>query len=156
MAIRAISTTPQIDGGILPALRRTRQALAARRRRLADEAARRTLTEFRDHYFELVELVCDAAYVGVEPWMEDAYVSRTRWFRDRYERIRAHAAPFVVDDAADIWEGRRRDSFEMLFVPSTLAALLEADGGELIRRLGRNQTALEQWLATLPRFEDRN
>lgn len=158
MAIRALSPSPVrrpllASAGL--AMRRTRLAIRDRRRRLAAGASRRAHADLRDRYLDLVELICDAAYAGVEPWMEEAYAERTRWLREHYGRIRPHAAAHVVPDDADRWDGRACDAFEMLFVPESLALLLERDGGTLIARLGRTQAALESWEASLSRQEVR-
>lgn len=140
MAIRAYPASP--EGAFAAALRRTRRLLDSRRRQAQAVAA---LPEFRDRYCDLVELICDAAYAGIEPWMRDAYPERAARFRNAYESARPFVDPLL--------EGDPGDGFEKLFAPETLDALIAADGGELIARLGRTQAALEAWQSALPREE---
>ena len=52
-----------------------------------------------------------------------------------------------------LWGHRAADSFEALYLPATIADLLEADGGNLIGRMIHTQTVLGAWDAHIARQE---
>lgn len=133
MAIRSALLTPS-EGRFSAALRRTRAALARRRAALDADAARRAYPEFFDRYCDLVELISDAANIGIEAWMEEAYPARARAFADAYHRVERQ-----VGSA----------EFEALFAAESLTALLAGDDGALWMRMDRTQTALERWQRSL-------
>ncbi|MFM7320310.1 MAG: hypothetical protein ACKO5K_02145 [Armatimonadota bacterium] len=109
----------------------------------------------REHHIDLVELICDAANSGVEPWMEAVYVARSRWFRDHWRYLRGHLTPWMAAHPDDVHAGEAVDPFEMLFLPESVSAMLSADDGGMIGRLGRCQSILEQWEAAVRRGEVR-
>lgn len=165
------------------ATRRTRLALEERRRVLrASDAAtesevigprdaalrdrlRADLAHERDgyellneRYDALVGVLCAAAHEGIEPGMEDEYRALRTWFCAHYPQAKRTLAPFVLSDPSDGVTGRlgRRaacDAFEALFFPHTIAAMLAADGGNLIGRLLRTQEALAAWQRGIRRRE---
>ena len=126
-----------------------------------DISRRRSLFEaFYDQYDELIGLLCLAAHQGIEPHQEDEYGKRRAWFASNYpHRVQGVIAPYLTSDASDsmpgIWGRGRRgcDAFEALYLPPTIAAMLEADGGNLIGRMMRTQEALMAWDAQLAREE---
>jgi hypothetical protein len=156
------------------ATRKTRRALEERRRVLRaaasaethdgrNAAARQDLL-VRDwqrfeainrHYDALVGVLCAAAHTGVEPDMETEYGDLRVWFCQNYPRAKPMLTPFLQTDPSDGVAGRfgRRscDAFEALFFPQTIAAMLQADGGNLIGRLMRTQEALAAWERGLAR-----
>ena len=109
----------------------------------------------RERHIDLVELICDAANAGVEPWMEAVYVARSRWFRDHWQAVRGSLAPWMESHPDDVFEGRPVDAFEMLFLSDSVAAVLSADDGSMIDRLARCQAILEAWEAAVRRGEVR-
>lgn len=161
------------------ATRRTRRALEQRRRDLrADAEARRAARDdylrlrwredlvreraafdaFYDQYDALVGLLCLAAHEGLEPRMEAEYTERRAWFCARYPKMKLLLAAHLQNDTSDtlpgLWGRRSCDAFEALFYPGTIAEMLESDGGNLIGRLMRTQSALESWDADLSRKEE--
>ncbi len=110
----------------------------------------------RERHLDLVELICDAANAGVEPWMEAVFVARTRWFRDHWGDVRRRLAPWLTAHPDDLLRGIRMDPFEMLFRPESVAAVLAADDGSMIGRLARCQSILEAWEAAVRRGEVRS
>jgi hypothetical protein len=98
---------------------------------------------FRNHYLDLVELVCDAAQGGVDPEMAASYVLHTGWFRQHWVDVRAWVLPWAGGD----------DPIAPLFTPVSLQELLESDGGRLIQVLQDGQSALEDWESALRREE---
>jgi len=110
----------------------------------------------RERQIDLVELICDAANSGVEPWMEAVYVARSRWFRDNWSAVRGHLSPWMPVSGDDRIDGEPVDPFEVLFRPESVAAVLSADDGSMIDRLARCQSALESWEAAVRRGEVRS
>ncbi|MBC8103989.1 MAG: hypothetical protein H7Z41_15555 [Cytophagales bacterium] len=120
--------------------------------------SRALFDSFFDQYDSLVGLLCLAAHQGIEPHLEEEYRERRRWFASNYpQRIQRLIEPYQVRDAADsvpgIWGPRSCDVFEALYLPSTIGAMLETDGGNLIGRMIRAQEALAAWEATIRREE---
>jgi len=164
------------------ATRRTRRALEQRRRTLLTETdcrkaaaegdvylllrwredterAQHIYEEFYDRYDSLIGLVCLAAHQGIEPHLEEEFRERRAWFVSNYpQRVQPLIARYLETDAADtvstIWGRRACDLFEALYQPQSIAALLEADGGNLIGRMMRAQRALGAWEEHLRRASD--
>ena len=157
--------------------RRTRRAFEERRRALRSGAAlappaaaeltrrrefaarlRTLYASFETHYDDLVGLLCVAAQEGVTPGMEAEYRERRRWFISHYGQVRPEVSRFLQADASDsapsLWGHRACDAFEALFLPGSIGAVLSADGGNLIGRLIRTQTALAAWEETLHRADE--
>lgn len=155
------------------ATRRTRRALEARRRALRAEAEARkcarehqemareraACAEFTERYEDLVGLLCAAAHEGVTPEREEKYRARRAWFYANYPPVKPALAPHLTPDESDaapaLWGRRACDAFEALFFYPSLEGMLAADGGSLIGRLMRTQSALAAWKeATLRREPD--
>lgn len=160
------------------ATRRTRRALEQRRRHLiADAEARRAahddylrlrwredlereradFAEFYDRYDSLIGILCLAAHEGNCAEFEEEYRELRSWFCGQYPKIKRSFAEHLSADESDTTTalfGRRPcDAFEALFLPPSVAALLENDGGNLIGRMMRTQTALEERQTALKREE---
>lgn len=84
---------------------------------------------FYDAYSDLVELICDAAQAGMEPWMEEKYSSYRLAFAEICVR-----SQFAI--SAD---------FDALFLPCTLEEHLKTDEGQRISCLSRTSNAVEHW-----------
>ena len=84
---------------------------------------------FYEAYSNLVELICDAAQAGMEPWMEDRYSSCRLAFAEICVR-----SDFAL--SAD---------FDALFLPFTLQEHLNTDEGQRIACLTRTSGAVEHW-----------
>ena len=84
---------------------------------------------FYDAYSNLVELICDAAQAGLEPWMEEKYSSHRLAFAEICVR-----SDFAI--SAD---------FDALFLPNSLEEHLETDEGQRIACLTRTSGAVEHW-----------
>jgi hypothetical protein len=157
--------------------RRTRRAFEERRRALRSgetvsrpvpgdvsrrhEAilrARGLYVTFEERYDDLVGLLCVAAQEGVTPGREAKYREQRGWFVSHYERVKPEVSRFLQADESDLapglWGHRSCDAFEALFRPGNIAAMLSADGGNLIGRLMRTQAALAAWDETLRRAEE--
>jgi hypothetical protein len=163
------------------AARRTRRALEQRRRALRSSGSparsgmvldndylglrwrqdlvrtRAAYEEFFDKYDTLVGLLCLAAHEGLKPEHEDEYRELRAWFQEQYPsvkpRIASHLAPDDSDTAPGLWGRRPCDAFEAMYLPATVAVLLENDGGSLIGRMMRAQAALDAWDRSLRREE---
>jgi hypothetical protein len=156
------------------ATRNTRRALEERRRVLRaaaiaenqggrNAAVRQDLLvrdwqryeSFERHHDALIGVLCAAAHTGVEPDMETEYRALRAWFCHNYPLVKSQLTPFLQTHPSDGVAGRfgRRacDAFEALFFPQTIAAMLGADGGNLIGRMMRTQEALEAWERGLAR-----
>lgn len=91
---------------------------------------------FEARFSDLVELICDAAQAGqVKPFMAVQYTVLRAWMSEHFPRI------------ADVFPDRVQTEFESLFVPTTLAALLAQDEGNLMGRLLNTQSAIVAWKA---------
>jgi hypothetical protein len=118
---------------------------------------------FYDQYDEMIGLLCAAAQLGIEPKMEEEYQRRRAWFMANYpQRVRCLVMPYLTantshptgtDVRTGFWGRRTVDSFEALYLPSSIAALLEADGGNLIERMMHTQEALGAWETHIARQE---
>ncbi len=118
---------------------------------------------FYGQYDEMIGLLCEAAQMGIEARMEEEYLVRQAWFANNYpQRVQALVEPFLTFGGSDdqdmeirvgLWEHRATDSFEALYLPTTIAALLAADGGSLIGRMIHTQTVLGTWEAHIARQE---
>jgi hypothetical protein len=84
---------------------------------------------FYDAYSDLVELICDAAQIGLEPWMEEKYSSYRLAFAEICVR-----SEFAI--SAD---------FDALFLPYTLEEHLKTDEGQRISCLSRTSAAVTHW-----------
>jgi hypothetical protein len=129
-----------------------------------DVKRQRTLFDcFYDQYDEMIGLLCAAAQVGIEPRMEEEYQKRRAWFIGNYpQRIQRLVEPFLTpgtvhnsdsDIKVGLWGHRAADSFEGLYLPSTIAVMLDSDGGNLIERMMHTQEALGAWEAHIARQE---
>jgi hypothetical protein len=157
--------------------RRTRRAFEERRRALRSGAAlspptpaevtrrresaarvRTLYISFEEHYDDLVGLLCVAAQEGVTPGRESEDRERRRWFVSHYAQVKPEVSRFLQADTSDstpsLWGHRSCDAFEALFLPGSIGAVLSADGGNLIGRLIRTQTALADWEETLHRADE--
>jgi len=128
------------------------------RRRESAAHARALYAAFEAQYDALVGLLCVAAQEGVTPAMEAEYRERRRWFVSRYPQVKPAVGRFLTSDASDsapmLWGHRSCDGFEALFLPGSITAMLGADGGNLIGRLMRTQTALASWEKSVRRAEE--
>jgi hypothetical protein len=118
---------------------------------------------FYDQYDEMIGLLCAAAQVGIEDRMEEEYQRRREWFAANYrQRVQRLVEPFLTSVSANsadsevkagLWGHRTADSFEGLYLPSSIAVMLDADGGNLIERMMHTQEALGAWEAHIARQE---
>ncbi len=118
---------------------------------------------FYDQYDEMIGLLCAAAQVGIEARMEEEYQRRRAWFVSNYpQRVQRNIEPFLASDPAQhsddeikigLWAHRPADSFERLYLPTSIASMLDADGGNLIERMMNTQEALGAWDAHIARQE---
>jgi hypothetical protein len=118
---------------------------------------------FYDQYDEMIGLLCAAAQVGIENRMEEEYQRRRAWFSANYrQRVQRLVEPFLTSASAhntdsevkaSLWGHRPADSFEGLYLPSSIAVMLDADGGNLIERMMHTQEALGAWEAHIARQE---
>ena len=96
------------------------------------DAIEREIARFRafyDAYSNLVELICDAAQAGLEPWMEKKYSSYRLDFAEICVR-----SEFAL--SAD---------FDSLFLPTSLEEHLQCDEGQRITSLTRTSGAVAHW-----------
>lgn len=107
-------------------------------------------TTVRDRYFDLVELVCDAANAGVNAEMAAHYVIHAGWFRRNWPTVGDWLLRWVPAEVA-----ASGDPFTVLFAPLSLTELLALDGGRLIEALGHGQLAFEAWEADLRGREEK-
>lgn len=111
--------------------------------------------EFFDRYDELVGLLCVAAQEGLEPGHEEEYTRTRAYFVAHYPAVKRYVTPHLESDPSDThagrWGRRSCDAFEAMFAPHSIAAMLEADGGNLIGRLIRTQSALAAWESSISR-----
>ncbi len=110
---------------------------------------RRGYFEFYEQYDALIGLLCLSAHEGVHAANEEEYRVRRAYFTRRYAALKPKLRSFLTADANDIVPSRTGsfpcDAFEALFLPDTITAMLEADGGNLIGRMMRTQAALSAW-----------
>ena len=136
---------------IKPTTTGTRPLCAARSQRAPSGVVR----EYLRHGLERVRV---AAQEGVTPGREAVYRERRRWFISHYGHVKPEVSRFLQADASDsapsLWGHRSCDAFEALFLPGSIGAVLSADGGNLIGRLIRTQTALAAWEETLHRADE--
>ena len=59
--------------------------------------------------------------------------------------LQAHLVLDANDTCPSPHGSRSCDAFEALFLPSSITAMLAADGGNLIGRMMRTQAALDAW-----------
>ena len=173
-----VSPLAQIRLRLELATRRTRRALEERRRTLRSGAAQRAASrdaylrlrwqqdlarerrgygELYEQYDALVGLLCAAAHEGIKPEMEADYRTFRTWFCAQYPALKRAISPFVEMDTSDAQPGRfgRRscDAFEALFIAKTIEEMFASDGGNLIGRLMRTQTALDGWRESIEQRE---
>ena len=157
--IRSLNSLPPIHQARLRlefAVRRTARALDDRRRGHRTDDLRRNrrgYIEFYDQYDALIGLLCLSAHEGLKSEYEVEYRERRAYFTKRYPGLKASLTPHLDPDAGDTYPARRGprpcDAFEALFMPETIGAMLESDGGNLIGRMMRTQAALMAWDAGL-------
>ena len=110
---------------------------------------RRGYLEFYEQYDALIGLLCLSAHEGIKPAHEAEYRRRRSYFMRRYAVLKPILSPALTPDPADVTPTRQGvrhcDAFEALYLPITIAAMLQADGGNLIGRMMRTQAALAIW-----------
>lgn len=131
-----------------------RESYAAYLKRRESYQKKRALYDTFEKQFDgLVGAVCFAAQEGVTPEAEDSFTLCRAWFLANYTSVSSHLGPHLVSDDSDVtpthWGTRRCDTFEALFLPQSITALLEADNGCLIDRLMRAQQSVTGWYETL-------
>jgi hypothetical protein len=161
--IRANYPTPplqQLRLRLQSAARRTTRAIEERQRgHGADDLRRkrRGYLEFYDQYDALIGLLCLSAHEGIKAEHEIEYRERRAYFTKRYPAVKPSLTPHLDYDSSDMFptsQGPRPcDAFEALFMPATILAMLESDGGNLIGRMMRTQSALSAWDAALAEEE---
>lgn len=103
------------------------------------------IEEFVREYEQFTGLLCEAARDGCGTRCEQEYVRARRWFIGHYYRIAPRLRPYLSTIQIDVsgskgnavvvdysGQERRLDSLERMYLPSTLKALLDQDGGSLI------------------------
>lgn len=110
---------------------------------------REAYNQFEDRYEDLIGLLFAAAHEGITHKREDAYREKRAWFLKNYSEVKRELARYLASDPNDtapgLWGRRSCDAFEALFLPSNLKTMLGTDGGHVIGRLNRTQTALVAW-----------
>ncbi|MDX1932235.1 MAG: hypothetical protein SFU56_06495 [Capsulimonadales bacterium] len=113
---------------------------------------------FEKQFDGLVGVVCFAAQEGITSDAETEFARYRAWFMEYYHRVRPYLAPYLTLHENDVtptrWGLRRCDTFEALFLPASIQALLDADNGCLIDRLDRAQNAVTDWYNAV-RHEER-
>lgn len=130
----------------------------ALRRREDVKREQALFAEFYEQYDALVCLLCAAAQLGIEPQMEGEYREARAWFEANYSQsVKPLVGPYIDTVVAGSGSGPGLmglcacDAFEALYVPATIATMLDTDGGNLIGHLMSTQEALAAWETRLAR-----
>jgi hypothetical protein len=119
------------------------------RRREAVQKSRAFYEAFENQFDGLVGAICFAAQEGITASAEADFAAHRTWFLEHYRSIRPYLTPFEISDESDViptrWGMRRCDTFEALFLPLSIKAMLDGDNGCLINRLMRAQNAATGW-----------
>lgn len=110
-------------------------------------AKKREEFETFDNRFDgLVGVICAAAQEGITPAREDRYREQRGWFLKNYDTFKRdlgrHLESNTDDSVPGLWGRRSCDAFEAMFLPTNLKSLLSQDGGRMIGRMMRTQTAI--------------
>jgi hypothetical protein len=122
-------------------------AFALTRPQSLDEK-RDDLLNFNEQYEVLVELLCDAAKYGPEDKLEQKYCSVRSWMLKNYASLRDDITPFVQVESASRSRSQF-DSFEVLFISTSLDEFLRGDDGSMIQHINRTRNALGNYAEDL-------
>ena len=121
------------------------------------QQSRSLYNAFETQVDNLIGAICLAAHEGNNPHTERDFAEARDWFLVHYNSVRPNLVPFFEakkSDGASLKKlAKPTDAVEAVFLPPTLADLLDGDNGTLISVLDNVQEATDFWHQSLRQEE---
>jgi len=105
---------------------------------------------FVDQFEQFTDMLCAAAQYGITPGREQEYMALRHWFTEHYYEHAHRIRPYLDSSQpnaeptgeAGAATSRTMDRFEAIFLPRTLAEVLNHDDGNLISLVSQVSSAV--------------